>query len=252
MINHKGHLENLNIELYPDFNEVFESDQLKGIFYPLCKITNIETSPDQPLYFVSSNGIWTNENIKNENNQTGFTCFELKNGKYSFNGNLNVYIGHKEAKEIIKILEDDFQKNGAAYLSKKVKTQIYIKTIKENFDLNFGDLDKEYFLETFYQFSVNKLNYKQTGNFGTFRHIIDGWGKPDEISPVVYEIKDDNSTGFTDIEINQEFLFPKSITIDKYEKIGYTIGHEFFTDGNDTYLLFDKTNKRALCINHYS
>ena len=242
----------MNIELYPDFSEVFENDQLKGIFYPLCKITDIETSLNQPLYIVSSNGIWTNEDIKNENNQTGFTCFQLNHGKYSFNGDLNVYIGHKEAKEIVKILEDDFHENGASYLSNKVKTEEYIQTIKDKYDLNFGELDEEYFLETFYQFSINKLNYKQTGNFGTFRHIIDGWGKPDKISPVVYEIKDDNSTGFADIQINQEYIFPDSIAVDNYEKIGYTVGYEFFTDGNDTYLLFDKNNNRAICVNHYS
>lgn len=242
----------MKIELYPDFKEVFENNQLKGIFYPLCKVSEINVEIKTPLFLTSSNGIWINEDAKNKINQSGFTCFELKDGKYSFNGDLNVYKGHKEASEIFKLLESDFEKNGESYLSKKMKTELYIETINENFCLNYGELDVEYFLETFYQFSINKLNYKQTGNFGEFRHIIDNWGKPDEKSPIVYEIKDDNSTGYADIEINQEYIFPNTVEIQKYEKIGFIIGYEFFAEGNDTFLLFDKNNDRAICINHYS
>ncbi|MEN7547200.1 hypothetical protein AAG747_04730 [Rapidithrix thailandica] len=241
----------MKIELYPEFEEVFENDDLKGVFYPLCKVSEINSSMNSPLFFVSSNGIWVNENIKNEYNQASFTCFEMNNGKYSFKGDLNVYLGYEQAPKIIENLEADFKQNGERYLAQKIKTESYIQNILENYNLDFGELDAKYFLQTFYQFSINKLIYQKTGNFGAFNQIIYDWDQPDE-SPIIYEIKNDNTTGYADIEINKEYFFPKSIEIEKYEKVGFVIGHEFFTDGNDTYLIYDKENHRAICINHYS
>jgi len=239
----------MNIELYPKFTEVFEDDSLKGVFYPLCKISL--NSYSNPLYFVSSHGIWTNKNIQNEHNQSNFTCFQIKNGKYDFKGDLNVYIGYQQAQSIIEILEIDFLKHGTKYLSQKVKTQSYIQIIKENYQLHFGELDTDYFLQTFYEFSINKLNYKQHGEFSTFRQIMDKWHKIDE-SPIVYEIKNDNSSGYADLEANKSYLFPKTLDIKKYKKVGFIAGNEFFTDGHDIYLVFDKNSYRAICIHHYS
>jgi len=241
----------MKIELYPDFKEVFEDTSLKGIFYPLCKISEINTDIKEPLFFISNNGIWTDETIKNKNNQSGFICFKLQNGKYSFHGDLDVYIGHAHAPKIVDFLEADFLQNGEQYLSQKIKTDDYIQLIKEKQTLDFGDLDSTYFVQTFYEFSINKLNYQKTGVFGGFRQLIDGWGKSDN-SSIVYEIKNDNSSAFTDIEINQEYLFPDSIKLEEYHKIGFVIGHEFFTDGNDSYLLFDQKNSKVLNVNHYS
>jgi len=238
----------MEIELYPEFNEVFENDTLKGIFYTLCKVSSIKQGS---FFFVSHNGIWTDENIKNENNQSEFICFLRKNGKYYFNGNLELYIGHENAKQVFETLNDDFNLNGEEYLAQKLKTELYIEKINKNLNIDFGKIDSNYYLETFYQFSINKLNYKKSGKFGAFREIIDGWGKPDK-SPIVYEIKNDNSCGYADIEINKEFIFPKTIEIEKYEKIGFVEGSEFFTDGNDTYLVFDKKNGKIISVNHYS
>lgn len=240
----------MKIELYPEFEQLFENDVLKGIFYPLCKVFDSE-SVDSPLFFVSSNGIWTDDNVKHENNQSNYVRFQLKNGKYFFNGDLNVYKGYEHAKNVIKTLELDFKKNGESYLSKKIKSTQYIQKITDNYDINFGALDSEYYLKTFYEFSINKLNYSKTGRFGTFNEVINGWGKADK-SPIVYQLTNDNNCGFADIEVNKEFLFPKTIKIEKYKKIGFVIGHEFFTDGNDIYLIHDVENNKVVCINHYS
>ncbi len=238
----------MQIELYPEFDEVFDNNLLKGIFYPLCKIIRIN---NEPLYFVSSNGIWTDGDIKNDTNQSSFTCFELKNGKYSFQGDTNVYIGYKDAQKIIQVLEKDFLENGEQYFAKKIKTDIYADNIIQNLNIKPYELDLEYYVKTFYEFSMNKLIYQKTETFGAFNHIIEDWGKPDK-SPIVYTISDENFSGYGDIEINKDYLFPKSIEIEKYEKIGLIIGYEFFTDGNDSYLLLDKENNRVISINHYS
>ena len=53
-----------------------------------------------------------------------------------------------------------------------------------------------YFLQTFYEFSINKLNY--------------------------------------------------------FDIIGQVMDDEFFTDGNDTILFYDKTNESIICLNFYS
>lgn len=246
----------MKIELYPDFEEVFDKDTLKGIFYPLCKVSEISFDLKEPLFFVSSNGIWTDKTINNDNNRSDFTVFYRKNEKYVFKGDLEVYIGYKEAKEIFEILEIDFEQNGEDYLVQKIKTELYIQNIIKNYNFNYKKLDINYFLQTFYEFSINKLNYQKTGDFGAFQGLINGWKKSSnsqsDNSQIVYEIKNDNSSGYADIEINKEYLFPENLDIENYQKIGSVIGCEFFTDGNDSYLLYDQNNDRVICINHYS
>ncbi len=242
----------MNIELYPKFDKIFTDETLKGIFYPLCSLT-LEAYPNKIFHFISSNGIWMDENHKTENNTLDYTLFELRGNKYQFNGDIKLYKGYEQAKKIIDKLQKDFDKNGRAYLDTKTQTDDYVSNQKQNLNIQSNDdFDVDYYLQTFYEFSINKLNFELTKRFGEFRHIIDGWGKPDK-SSIIYEIKDkDNSTGFGDIEINKEYIFPKTIKIDKYAKIGFVIGYEFFTDGNDSYLVFDEDKERVICINHYS
>ncbi len=241
----------MQITPYPEFETVFENDTLKGIFYPLCKISNFGLAGEKSLFFVSHNGIWTDENVKNDYNRSNFICFDLKNGKYSFKGDLTVYLGHRHAREVFNTLETDFEKHGNDYLSQQLKTDDYSANIVEKYEIQFGDLDPEYYLQTFYEFAINKLSFEKTGNFGAFNEIINDWGKTDK-SPIVYEVKDGNTSGFENIMANRDYLFPESLKIDAYEKIGYIVGHEFFTDGNDTYLLFDDMGNTILCVDHYS
>jgi hypothetical protein len=44
---------------------------------------------------------------------------------------------------------------------------------------------------------------------------------------------------------------PKIEGIDNFEVIGKIVGFEFFTEGNDTVLFYNNSNK-ILCINAYS
>ncbi|MGD1840036.1 MAG: hypothetical protein ACFB0B_03950 [Thermonemataceae bacterium] len=241
----------MKVALYPAFEEVFNNNALKGIFYPLCEVSDVSASLSDPLFFVSSNGIWTDGQIENDNNASDFTRFQLDNGRYTFKGDINVYVGYKNAQQVFKYLETDFRQNGEEYLSKKITTNAYIQSILANYKPNFGALDTNYFLQTFYEFSINKLIYHKTGKFGAFNQIINNWGEADE-SPIVYEIKDDHASGYADIAVNSAYLFPQTLEIEKYEKVGFVVGAEFFTDGNDTYLLYDQFDQRAICINHYS
>ncbi len=238
---------NMNIELYPTFESVFIDEQLKGIFYPLCAI-ELNDENHTKLFFVSSNGIWTNKEHQSNENTNIYTKFNLVNHKYKFNGNIELYNGYKIAKEIFKILEIDFEEKGNQYLKNKTKTEEYINQVKPKISLTeSSDFDLDYYLQTFYEYSINKLNYQINKEFGAFRNIIDNWRKPEK-SPIVYEI----DASFGDIEVNAEYLFPKNIKLSDYEKIGQVIGYEFFTDGNNSVLLYNKKDKTILSVNSYS
>ena len=241
----------MKIELYPKYEEVFLDEALKGIFYPLCKVSHLSEEIPSPLFFISTNGMWMDETKKTEFNSTGFTIFDIVGGKYKFRGNLELYQDHNLFPEIYPSLEDDFENNGSLFLNQRTKTEKYMEHIKSKLDIDFKGLDIEYYLQAFYEYSMNKLNYEKTGIFGAFNEVIHGWHKS-EPSPIVYLIENGNSSGYADIETNKEEFLPSSIRLEKCKKVGYVVGHEFFADGNDTYLVYDTDTKRAICINHYS
>lgn len=240
----------MKIELYPSFEQVFNGEELKGLFYPLCKVTQVGRGITNPLYFVSSNGVWMNESEKTDFNQPSYTLFDIENDKYTFRGSLALYTGFEQARGVFMLLEADFAQQGAQYLAEKWTSGRYIQAIKPTI-ADWGGLDIDYFMQTFYEYSLNKLYFQNTGNFGAFQQLIEGWAAAEK-SPYVYAITEDNSTGFADIEVNKEFLFPKDMDIATFQKIGFTVGSEFFTDGNDCYLLYDEFNRQVICVNHYS
>jgi len=179
-----------------------------------------------------------NEAFETKVNTAQYTVFDLENDKYRFKGNLKLYNGFEQAKLIFPILEEDFEKNGENCLKNKTKTDQYIKERKtilnENLMTNF---DIDYFLQTFYEFSINKLNYKLDKKFGEFRKIIDGWGSSE--SQIVYNV-------------DYDYEKPYLEGFDNFDIIGQVMGDEFFTDGNDTILFYDKTNEKIICLNFYS
>lgn len=226
----------MEVKMYPAFNEVFATDELLGIFYPLCSVNN-------NLHFVSSNGLWMEEQYKTENNTFEYTIFEHKNGKYEFKGDIRLYKGYEFAKKIFCILENDFETNGNNYLNKKLQTEIYVEQIKKILppQKTMEDIDLEYYLKTFYEFYINKLNYKLNRKFGEFDYLINGSAKP-QGSPIIYNEKeyDDEGGGNIDEDI-----------IKGYSYIGAAIGYEFFTDGNDSVLFYNENENKILSVNSY-
>lgn len=231
----------MRIELYPAFEEVFVDQTLKGIFYPLCSII-LRNEAETKLHFVSSNGIWTNDSNASENNSGQFITFDIIGGKYAFSGDTNLYSGYKEAKEIFAVIEVDFMENGRKYLDAKLKVKDYLNETK-NIIPQIADesFDLDYYLKTFYEFSINKLNSQLNRGFGQFQRIIDGYAKPEK-SPIVYE----DSKTLNQIEV------PTIKNMENFKVIGVTIGSEFFTDGNDVILLYNDIDNKVLCVNSYS
>jgi len=227
----------MEIKMYPAFNEVFTNDELLGVFYPLCSV-------EKNLHFISSNGLWMDEQYQTEDNSFEYTKFDLKNGKYDFKGDIRLYKGYEYAKKTFSILENDFNKNGNDYLKNRLKTEFYIEEIKKMLPAQTKeDIDLKYYLQTFYEFSINKLNYNLNGEFGKFSHIIKG-GYGGNQSPIIYDEEkyDENGGG---ININVDI-------IKGYYYVGAVIGYEFFTDGNDSVLYYKEKESRIISINCYS
>jgi len=236
----------MKINLYPNFDEVFTDETLKGIFYPLCSLT-LEKYPNKVFHFISSNGLWMNEDFETKNNTVNYTLFDIVGNKYKFNGNIQLYKGYKYAKDVIDKLQDDFDLNGKYYIETKTQTEDYIEKQKRNLALETDDdFDVDYYIQTFYEFSINKLNFEITNEFGAFRAIIDDWPGSDQISPVVYNETTEELKGALNY-----YDKPNIDNIDTFEVIGKIVGFEFFTDGNDV-LLFCNGSGKILCINSYS
>jgi hypothetical protein len=145
----------MKIILYPNFETVFTDKTLKGIFYPLCSLT-IEKYPNKVFHFISSNGLWMDENFETENNTFSYTLFEVVEKKYKFNGNTNLYKGSEKAKEIFDLLQKDFEHHGELYLETKMQTNNYIENQKRNLNIQENEeFDADYYLQTFYEFSIS-------------------------------------------------------------------------------------------------
>jgi hypothetical protein len=229
----------MNIKPYPSFDEVFTNDALKGIFYPLCSLS---TQNGAMVHFISSNGMWLNKADESEQNTVNYTRFDLIDGKYDFRGNLALYIGHEFVKTIFPILLNDFEANGKHYLSKKTKTDKFIQQMKKKLpDLPLNDFDLDYYLQTFYEFSINKLHYELHHAFGQFNHIINKWGEKEcEIAYLRADFAD---------EIKELWL---DINLDGYQMIGKIKGSDYFTDGNNSIVCYNAANQQVINFNTYS
>jgi len=222
------------MKMYPSFNEVFVNDELLGIFYPLC-------SDEHGLHFVSSNGLWMNEQYGTEHNTFSYVKFEIISGKYDFSGDIRLYKGCEYAKKIFPILADDFNTNGNDYLAEKIKPVIYINKITKILPpQTVEDIDLDYYLNTFYEFNINKLNYNLNGKVGEFSHLIRGYAKPVK-SPIIYNEK----------EHGGHIPMEKNLT-KGYRHMGAVVECEFFADGNDTVLFYNENDNKVLSANHYS
>jgi len=236
----------MKIDLYPNFDKVFTDEILKGIFYPLCSLT-LDNYPNKVFHFISSNGLWIDENYETKFNTFDYTLFDIVENKYKFKGDIKLYKGSEKAKNIFDKLQKDFEINGKHYLETKTQTDEYIERQKQNINIQTDDeFDADYYIQTFYEFSINKLNFELTNEFGAFRGVIDGWPDGDKISPIVYDETTDELKGTLNY-----YDKPKIENIDTFEVIGKIVGFEFFTDGNDTVLFYNNSDK-ILCINSYS
>ncbi|MDA3616494.1 hypothetical protein, partial [Polluticaenibacter yanchengensis] len=100
----------MKIDLYPNFDKVFTDEILKGIFYPLCSLT-LDNYPHKVFHFISSNGLWIDENYETKFNTFDYTLFDIVENKYKFKGDIKLYKGSEKAKNIFDKLQKDFEIN---------------------------------------------------------------------------------------------------------------------------------------------
>ncbi|MCL2422753.1 MAG: hypothetical protein FWD11_02485 [Micrococcales bacterium] len=237
--------------MYPSFGDVFETDDLLGVFYPLCTVVDERHGP---LHFVSSNGLWMDDTFATDANTHAFTVFRVVEGKYQFDGDLRLYTGAGQAKSIFPLLEEDLAAHGDQYLAGtdgsqawygggKEEAEAYVERMRGVLPDPVDGFDMDYYLETFYAFSSYKRNYSLTGKFRSdisVRHRVGGG-----------HVVSGTADGYT-----MEMLWTEDGTeptlLDNRVDIGMVIGSEFFQDGNDAALYYGPDSSTALIVNCYS
>ena len=238
----------MKIALYPEFEEVFADNQLKGIFYPLCSLT---LATNEKIHFVSHNGLWTQCHSLSTENTDAYIRFIVTEGKYEFEGDIGFYKGYQSVPEIYQHIAADFERNGAHYLEVQMKTEDYItKVMPLITPYILEEFDIETYLSFFYTYQINKLNFMQHGQFGAFMHILYGYAKPD-ISPIIYR-KGEELFDHAVENSPLEDEIPTTFDITKFTPVGLAVGMEFFTDGNDCLVYYNAEDQEVLCTNVYS
>jgi len=158
--------------------------------------------------------------------------FEVSGGKYRFGGDTRLHKGGNHARRLFPILEKDFAANATSYLEhESTDSYDYINGISDLFPESM-DFDLDYYLATFFAFSVNRMQYESTG---TFRADLGGCAFIDP--------PDDGYAA--------EHLHPKGSMIQHCVPLGLAVGSLFFQDGNDEALYYNPENNQALIVNCY-
>lgn len=235
----------MRLTFFPSYEEVFAEDTLRGIFYPVCKVVD-ERYPC-PLYIVSSNGLFFDEQYITDQNSHIYTLFDIVDGQYVFNGDIRLYKGYEVIQEVFLILQEDFVKNKEKY-SSLLRTSIHDKA----YDLYVEALLPQvahlalsfnfaYYAKTFLLYHLSKERYKEEGVHTTYRA-----GKEIVLDNI------DMQGSYGDIEINAEYIFPESMHFESFEFVGSIYGDDFFAESNDVSLLYQKDTYKVLIVNSCS
>jgi len=238
--------------MYPSYDEVFGTDDLLGVFYPLCTVVSPQYGP---LHFVSSNGLWMDEQFATDVNAHSFTMFRIGSGKYCFDGDVRLYAGATEAQRVFPVLQEDFAARGEHYLDQRVTSEEYVRKMSDQLPTPTSEFDLDYYLHTFYAFSVTRLCYITTGVFGNMIGVsgiladsLSSYG------PAVHETEDEYTSEMLQLSSLPEArdgLDAAHNFVNSLVSIGMVIGSEFFHDGNDEALYYDAERGAALIVNCY-
>ncbi|MDA3614334.1 hypothetical protein [Polluticaenibacter yanchengensis] len=121
----------------------------------------LDNYPHKVFHFISYNGLWIDENYETKFNTFDYTLFDIVENKYKFKDDIKLYKGSEKAKNIFDKLQKDFEINGKHYLETKTQTDEYIERQKQNINIQTDDeFDANYYIQTFYELSINKLNFE--------------------------------------------------------------------------------------------
>lgn len=237
-------------DFYPDFDKVFADDTLKGLFYPLCTVSSIPSYPNTKLHFVSSNGVWLDEQYNNIENNNGYVRFKLIDNLYVFQGDFRLYRGHDIAKDLYKQLEAYFTQNIDVIMQTNLKVADYIELMKQEvLDINFPEkFDLNYYIETFYEFTINREIFKITGKFNQYENFINSKNFTRDS-----KILNNEKVNPIKSKLYNDWIYSQYANIfDGCMPIGRADALTFFSDGNDSELFFNQDQEYALSVNFYS
>ena len=242
-------IESLEVKPYPEFEEVFEDNNLKGFFFPLCSLIYRDKKSDinRVFHVLSHNGLWLDESKSTFELNENFSVFEIKLDKYQFNGSITSFKGYDYVKNLFAFLIKHFEDNTTSYLNTKFTSADFVKHIQANYFNDLTLFDSEYYLESFFTYHKQKFNFKNQTNNNNFLPIKDF--KNLNLF-TAYNEKDFINVG-EEIIINEKYF---KITANLIEKtpIGVCWVDEYFQDGNNIFAFYDDKNKYVYFVNQYS
>lgn len=234
-------IESLEIKPYPEFEEIFLDNSLKGFYYPLCSVKFKHKNQNQIFHILSHNGLWIDETKNSHELNAQYSLFKKINNKYTFQGNLKTFKGHNYIEKLYKFLEINFD------LTINFTYKKFLNFVVENYPISFKNFDYEHYIESFFYYKTNKIKFKNEIKIDDF---------------IPYEkIKNQNLfKNYSDndfINIGEEIILNEKHFENQAELLNKTpLGccwvEKYFQDGNSIFCFFDEEKQMVYCVNHYS
>lgn len=241
--------ESLELKPYPEFDEVFVNDNLKGFYFPLCSLIykDKKSGTNRTFHILSHNGLWLDESENSFELNQDFSVFKLIADKYEFNGALTNFKGQSYVKELFGFLVQDLEKNKTNYLDPKFTSAEFVNHILVNYPADLTLFDFEYYLTSFFTYHRQKIKFKNeitNNNFIPFKDI-----KKLNLF-TAYNDRNFINVG-EEVIINEKYF---KIPADLIERIpiGVCWVDEYFQDGNNIFAFYDNENEFVYCVNQYS
>lgn len=226
--------DSIKIKLFPAYTEVFVTEQCLGFYYPLCSL-QFQWKGDQTtetVHIVSHNGLWFAEEGEPNNPYESFSMFDRVGDKYKLTGSLTNFSGWKYVQALYKFMEREFKHLSQTHESK----QAFIEAVLASYPHKLGDFDKEYYIETYYEYTMRKQAC-----------VEKGFLPYDSIDKAVFSLF--NEEHF--IAIGEEIIdYREAGGVDR--PLGVCWSESFFGDGNHIFAFLDENKDKVYLVNQYS
>lgn len=104
---------------YPKNKDVFNANEMEGVFLSLCTICDFSEEVTYPLHFVLPYHSWIQDSYKTDKNNESFALFDIEKNKYTFNGDIRFYAPFSDGIEILNSVRSSMDKDIKFFLKKK-------------------------------------------------------------------------------------------------------------------------------------
>lgn len=238
-------IDSLQIKLYPEFEEVFLNNELKGFYFPLCSIIykNKKNGKNNTFHIVSHNGLWLDETKNYQEINPNYSVFKIVDNKYLFHGDLEAFIGNKDIKDLSTFLEQNLEN----ITRNKLTFKEFLNHTLEKHPFDLRSFDYKHYIETFFYYQSQKIKFKneiKENNFMPFKNLKN-------LNLFTGYDNDDFINIGEEIIINEKYFENQAHLIEKIP-LGSCSSDEYFHDGNNIFAFFDEENQLVYCANQYS